>query len=62
MKIETGSFICLSEVLNLHVGLIGDINPLQIYKTGWFCGEAVDYRTDRFKFSQRKEESTHLFY
>lgn len=34
MKIETGSVICLSELLNLHVGLMDYTNPLQIYKTG----------------------------
>ena len=44
MKIETGSVICLSELLNLHVGLMDYTNPLQIYKTGWFCGQACKRR------------------
>lgn len=42
MKIGTGSFICLSEVLNLHVGLMDDRNPFRIYETADFVGKRAN--------------------
>lgn len=57
MKIETGSFICLSELLKLHVGLMDYQNPLQICKTGYFAGKRANSEASVLHLVFRKLDS-----
>lgn len=50
MKIETGFFICLSELLNLHVGLMDYINPFKSVK---LAGSKLSLESSRRLLSKK---------